>query len=177
MVDGENPKRLARARLRALGMPSGSGDRLRYFSRAGIAIGDEGYSDAWLSDQLANFRPDLLVIDTLMAACDLEDTNSNAEAVAMMKRLRARAEEFNCAVLLLHHERKQSKDHPRSPGQAIMGARQWAGQADAHMTLTVESASSKRKWTTAPSRRGGRSSGDRLRRTATVRSTDRGGSR
>jgi len=43
------------------------------------------------------------------------------------------------AILLLHHERKQSKDNPRLSGQAMMGARQWAGQADSHMTLTVES--------------------------------------
>jgi hypothetical protein len=88
---------------------------------------------------LASFAPDLVVIDTLMAACDLEDTNSNAEAVRMMKGLRALAREYGCAVLLLHHERKRSTDHPSSSGQAMMGARQWAGQADLHMTLTVES--------------------------------------
>lgn len=139
VVDEENPPRLARARLRALGVPKGSRDRLRYFNREGIAIGDGGYWDAWLRGQLGEFRPDLLTIDTLMAACDLEDTNSNGEAVRFMKRLRGLAEEFGMAVLVLHHERKQSKDNPRSSGQAMMGARQWAGQADSHMTLTTES--------------------------------------
>jgi len=44
-----------------------------------------------------------------MAACAVEDTNSNAEAVTVMKHLRALAEEFECAVLVLHHERKQAK--------------------------------------------------------------------
>ncbi len=139
VVDEENPSRLVRARLRALGTSNDLRDRLRYFNREGVALGDDGRSDHWMRAQLAEFRPDLLIIDTLMAACDLEDTNSNSEAVRMMKGLRALARDFGCAILLLHHERKRSREHPASSGQAMMGARQWAGQADAHMTLTVES--------------------------------------
>jgi hypothetical protein len=34
---------------------------------------------------------------------------------------------------------REHLEDPSSSGQAMMGARQWAGQADAHMTLTVES--------------------------------------
>jgi hypothetical protein len=139
VLDEENPGRLVSARLRALGTTNELRERLRYFNREGVALGDGERSDAWLRSELESFRPDLLVIDTLMAACDLEDTNNNAEAVRMMKNLRAVAREFECAVLLLHHERKRSKEHPSSSGQAMMGARQWAGQADTHMTLTVES--------------------------------------
>jgi RecA-family ATPase len=142
VVDVENPDRLVRARFQALGVTNDVRDRLRYFGREGIALGDDGRSDAWLRGELASFAPDLVVIATLMAACDLEDTNSNAEAVRMMKGLRALAREYGWAVLLLHHhERKRSKDQPSSSGQAMMGARQWAGQADVHMTLTVESTS------------------------------------
>lgn len=139
VVDEENPERLVRARLRALGVENSMRERLHYFSREGVAIGDQGQSDAWLRRELESFRPDLVVVDTLMAACAVEDTNSNSEAVRIMKLLRSLAREFECAVLLLHHERKRSKDHPSSSGQAMMGARQWAGQADAHMTLSVES--------------------------------------
>jgi hypothetical protein len=139
VVDEENPERLVHGRLRALGAENEALERFRYYSREGIAIGDAGRSDAWLREHLDEFRPDLLVIDTLMAACAVEDTNSNSEAVRIMKLLRGLAREFDCAVLLLHHERKSNKDYPSSSGQAMMGARQWAGQADAHMTLTVES--------------------------------------
>lgn len=139
VVDEENPETLVRGRLRALGVTNCNRDRLRYFGREGIAIGDGGLSDAWLRAELDRYRPDLVVIDTLMAACDLEDTNSNSEAVRLMKQLRGLAREFGCAILLLHHERKRLKDSPSSSGQAMMGARQWAGQADLHMTLTVES--------------------------------------
>jgi hypothetical protein len=56
-----------------------------------------------------------------------------------MKFLRGLAVEFECSVLVLHHERKPSKENPASAGLAMMGARQWAGQSDQHMTLTVES--------------------------------------
>ena len=138
VVDEENPGRLVSGRLRALGLTNAMRDRIRYFNREGVGIGDEDRTDAWLRTELDSFRPDLLVVDTLMAACDLEDTNSNTEAVRLMKHLRALARDFGCAVLLLHHERKQSKDRPSSSGQAMMGARQWAGQADGQMTLTVE---------------------------------------
>ncbi len=139
VIDEENPERLVQARLRALGTDNDTCQRFRYFSREGLTVGDGGRSDAWLRAHLDEFRPDLLIVDTLMAACAVEDTNSNSEAVRVMKVLRALARDFDCAVLLLHHERKQHKDYPSSSGQAMLGARQWAGQSDAHMTLTVKS--------------------------------------
>lgn len=139
VIDEENPDRLARSRLRALGVKNAMRDRLRYYSREGVAVADEGRSDDWLRAQLAEFEPDLVVIDTLMSSCAVEDTNSNSEAVRVMKHLRGLAREFGCAILLMHHERKRAVDDTRSSGQAMMGARQWAGQADAHLTLTVES--------------------------------------
>ncbi len=139
VIDDENPEALILARLKALGADNELRDRLTYFNRQGFRIGDRGSTDAFLRAHLEDFRPDLLVIDTLMAACDVEDQNNNAEAVRIMRFLGSLATEYECAVLLLHHERKQSKLLPSSSGQAMMGARQWAGQADAHMTLTVES--------------------------------------
>ena len=81
----------------------------------------------------------MIVIDTLMAATSISETNDNGQAVKMMNHLRAITEQHDCAILILHHERKQSREHPNSSGQAAMGARQWIGQADAQMTLTVAS--------------------------------------
>ena len=139
VVDEENPARLVRSRLRALGVTNDVRDRLRYFSREGIALADGAAWDAWVAAELDDFQPDLLIIDTLMSATAVEDTNSNAEAVRVMKNLRALAVEHGCAVLLMHHERKRSLMNPASSGQAMMGARQWAGQADGQMTITVVS--------------------------------------
>ena len=139
VVDEENPERLVRERLAALGTPGEQLHRLAYFSRAGAQIGDGGAADAGLRERLASFRPCLLIIDTLMAACAVEDANSNAEAVRVMGALRQLAKEHNCGVIILHHERKRSKDHAAfGSGQATLGARQWVGQADGQMTITVE---------------------------------------
>lgn len=138
VVDEENPERIVRSRLKALGMTNEASERLRYFNRVGFKLGDNAETDARLRAELEEFRPDLVIVDTVMAACELEDVNNNAEAVRILKTVRGLAREFDCAFLLLHHERKRSKEHPASSGQAMMGARQWAGQADVHMTLTVE---------------------------------------
>jgi hypothetical protein len=39
-------------------------------------------------------------------------------------------------LTLLHHERKPWAQEKPHGGYAMMGARQWAGQADVHMVLT-----------------------------------------
>jgi hypothetical protein len=139
-LDEENPRSTVVRRLKAMGLQNREfGSKLRYYNREGLSIGDGGQTDAWVDQECESFRPDLIIIDTLMAATAIAETNDNGQAVKMMKHLRALAERFNCAVLVLHHERKRSKEHPNSSGQAMMGARQWAGQADVHMTLTVAS--------------------------------------
>jgi hypothetical protein len=139
-LDEENPRNTVMRRLKAMGLQADElGSKLRYYNRKGLAIGDGGQTDAWLEQECERFSPDLIIVDTLMAATAIAETNDNGQAVKMMGHLRSLAERFDCAVIVLHHERKRSKDHPNSSGQAMMGARQWAGQADAHMTLTVAS--------------------------------------
>jgi archaellum biogenesis ATPase FlaH len=138
-VDEENTSGRVKRRLRSLGMTNDQSHRLRYFSRAGASIGGGGPTDTWLENQLGEFQPDLLVIDTLLAATAVAETNSNDQAAALMSVFRGMAERYNCAILLLHHERKQSKDLPSSSSQATLGARAWVGQSDAHITLTVDS--------------------------------------
>jgi AAA domain len=64
VIDEENPGRLVQARLRALGVTNEHRDRLRYFNREGFAVADGGRSDERLREHLAEFRPDLLIIDT-----------------------------------------------------------------------------------------------------------------
>jgi AAA domain len=140
VVDEENPERLIRARLQALGVDNRLRERFRYFSRAGVSIGDEDRTDEWLREHIEEYQPDLLIVDTLMAACSVEDSNSNDNAVRMMKCLRALANEYGVGVLVLHHERKPPvSGKGTGSGTSMLGARQWAGQSDGHMTLTVES--------------------------------------
>lgn len=137
IVDEENPDGLVRARLRAMGLTNANANGLRFYSREGFTLGDET-TDARLEAILREFKPDLFVVDTLMSSSAVE-VNDNAAAVKMMKHLRRLAREHECAVLVLHHERKQSENGPvAGSSQQTMGARQWAGQADALLTLAVE---------------------------------------
>ncbi|MCW2983500.1 MAG: ATPase [Conexibacter sp.] len=136
-VDEENPDRLVKARLRAMGLRNDELNRLRYVSRHGVTLGKDA-DDAKLRATIASAQPDLVVIDTLMSASAV-DVNDNVAAVEMMKKMRGLAREFDCAVLILHHERKQQKDGPASgSSQQTLGARQWVGQTDALLTIATE---------------------------------------
>ncbi len=137
-VDEENPERVVRSRFKALGATNADRDRLRYFRRAGIRVGEpESAATRWLREECEAFAPDMLVIDTAMAATTA-DVNDNDSVVALYSRvLRPLAEAFGLAVVILHHERKPAAGESRHAGFAMMGARQWAGQADVHMTLAT----------------------------------------
>ncbi|MGI8439993.1 MAG: AAA family ATPase [Thermoleophilaceae bacterium] len=138
VVDEENPARTVRSRLRALGLTNADRGGLRYFNRGGVRIGEERWTK-WLRREGAAHAADLLIVDTAMAATSA-DVNDNDEVVRLFtEALRPVATELDLAIVVLHHERKHQPGQSRNPGQAMMGARQWAGQADAHVTVAVES--------------------------------------
>jgi hypothetical protein len=133
-IDEENPPAVIRGRLRALGVTNEQVVNLRYSSRQGASIGDADWN-GWLLEQATEHGADLILVDTVMAATNITEVNDNTEAVAIYKGLRAVAEEADLAVVLFHHHRKSQAGQPRGGGQAMMGGRQWAGQADTHLTL------------------------------------------
>ncbi len=133
-IDEENPAAVIRARLRAFGAANEQVDRLRYSNRQGVSLGKAEYN-GWLLDQAVEHDADLILVDTVMAATNIEDVNDNTQAVAIYKGLRAIAEEADLAVVLFHHHRKSQAGQSRGGGQEMMGGRQWAGQADAHLSL------------------------------------------
>ncbi|MGD9735924.1 MAG: AAA family ATPase [Solirubrobacterales bacterium] len=135
VVDEENPAAVILGRLRALGVTNEQVPALRYSSRQGVALGDPDWN-RWLLEQAIEHDADLILVDTAMAATNVEDVNNNSEAVVIYRGLRAIAEEADLAVVLFHHHRKSQAGQPRGGGQAMMGGRQWAGQADTHVTLS-----------------------------------------
>jgi hypothetical protein len=134
VIDEENGGRVVRSRLRALGMTNKHRERLRYFNRAGFCIGEPEWT-AILLKEAGKHAADLIIIDTAMAATSADVNDNDAVARLFGDALRPLASELNAAVLVLHHERKQQVNQPTDPGQAMMGARQWAGQADTHLSL------------------------------------------
>lgn len=134
VIDEENYKRVIKRRLQAFGMTNDDRPNLRYFNRLGIALGEGDWFEK-TEATLAHFAPDLLIIDTAAAATAVDVNDNTAVARFYAKVLRPFTE--YCAVLLLHHERKPpaAGAGKRHAGHAMMGARQWAGQSDAHIAL------------------------------------------
>lgn len=138
-IDEENFARVVRRRLQAFGMTNADRAGLRYYCRIGVALGDPAPSGKpWateVEETLEAFVPDLLVIDTAAAAAAVDVNDNDAVARFYARVLRPLAS--YCSVILLHHERKPAEGGRRHAGHAMMGARQWAGQADAHLALSL----------------------------------------
>jgi hypothetical protein len=132
-IDEENPARVPHARLRALGMKNEFKPALRYFNRQGFQLGTPEW-DEFLSGQLNELRPDLVIIDGAASATNVE-VNENDAVTRLLKGLRAPASEFGCAIVLLHHARKPSVGQSDADGMNTMGARAWHNQADSHLTF------------------------------------------
>lgn len=132
-VDEENHVRVVRDRLRAFGVSNDERETLRYYLREGVALGQASWN-AWLRTEAEQHRADLVVIDTATAASAV-DVNDNSAVAALYRDALRPTAGTGAAVLLLHHERKTGDWGRGSASQAMMGARQWAGQADAHLAL------------------------------------------
>lgn len=131
-LDEENAMRVIYGRFKALGMTNDDRPNLRYYLRLGVQLGEDDWFER-VDEEAQDFKPDLLVIDTAAAATAVEVNNNDAVAKLFSGVLRPLAE--RAAVLILHHEKKPQNGGQRHAGHAMMGARQWAGQADAHIAL------------------------------------------
>lgn len=88
--------------------------------------------DAWRNSIISKVKPGgVVIIDSIMAACALEDASDAVEAARVMRMLRAFGQEVNCAVVAIAH---MGKD--QSVG--VSGSHQWKGQAEHVLALTGE---------------------------------------
>lgn len=88
------------------------------------------------------FGADLIVVDTISAAFDIEDENSNAEVMReILRPLRRLASETNSAVIGLHHIGKGSGDESKGHGHAVYmarGASAFGGASGLVINVTVD---------------------------------------
>jgi RecA-family ATPase len=83
------------------------------------------------------FKPDLIIVDTLSALFNLSQENDNAEMTKrVMKPLAKLAKDTNAAVLLLHHIGKQNED-AQAGVKAYRGRGASASGAAARMVLLL----------------------------------------
>jgi AAA domain len=136
LIDEENPERILRDRLRALGLTPKGEPYVRAFHRLGVRLGAEGADwTEWLRHQLAREPADLVVIDTGIAATAPEVNDNDAVARLYTEHLRPLAAETGAVILLLLHEKKPQEGARIKQTFATMGARAWIGQADTQLML------------------------------------------
>ncbi len=78
-----------------------------------------------------NYKFDVLIIDNLMTAFNMQDENDNSEAIKRIRQLRKLAKELDCAIIMLHHPSKANADGMRKGS----GAFAWARSADIYLNF------------------------------------------
>jgi hypothetical protein len=85
-----------------------------------------------LSDTVQKIRPVLLILDPLIRLHRL-DENDASQIAALLSYLRELQRQFQLAVLLVHHARKDS--HSSRPGQALRGTSELHGWGDSNLYM------------------------------------------
>ena len=85
-----------------------------------------------LSDTVQKTQPILLILDPLIRLHRL-DENDATQIAALLSYLRELQRQFQLAVLLVHHARKDS--HSSRPGQALRGTSELHGWGDSNLYL------------------------------------------
>ena len=85
-----------------------------------------------LTETVRQYRPILLILDPLIRLHRL-DENDATQIAALLSYLRELQRQFQLAVLLVHHARKDS--HGARPGQALRGSSELHGWGDSNLYL------------------------------------------
>jgi hypothetical protein len=85
-----------------------------------------------LSDTVQKIQPVLLILDPLIRLHRL-DENDASQIAALLSYLRELQRQFQLAVLLVHHARKDS--HASRPGQALRGSSELHGWGDSNLYM------------------------------------------
>lgn len=82
-------------------------------------------------------KADVIILDTLTAAFEVENENDNAEAARVMKKLTALALRLNCVVVFLHHigKAKQEEGQTVHAVHRARGASAYSGFSHAIFSL------------------------------------------
>ena len=85
-----------------------------------------------LTETVEQLKPILLILDPLIRLHRLEE-NDATQIAALLSYLRELQRQFQLAVLLVHHARKDS--HASRPGQALRGSSELHGWGDSNLYL------------------------------------------
>lgn len=90
----------------------------------------EEYSEK-LHQLVKAFRPDLVILDTMVHLLGVDDMNDYSKTSIALKKFRTFAEQHNCHVLLIHHNRKGEG----MGNESLLGSTGISGAVDLIMDL------------------------------------------
>lgn len=127
-VDEENPEDVVRDRMKRLGLKNHH--RLRYLLRQGINLDKH---PNLLLDEVLDFKPTLIVLDSFVAIHGGSDENSSGSVRSLYQNgIFPLARETGATVVLLHHNNKTITE---SPFAKVRGSGDIAGAPDSCFTV------------------------------------------
>lgn len=85
-----------------------------------------------LEATIAEYRPSLVIIDTLQKVLNVRDLNDYALTIDAIEPYRNVAEANGCHIMFLHHNRKGQADHA---ADAVLGSTALTGEVDAILIM------------------------------------------
>lgn len=133
-IDNENDEYEVQQRMRDIGMTVDDFSRIRYFNRVGVQLGDGDWLERTL-DEIEDFKPSLVVIDTATSATTVAASDGDSVARLYAQVLRPLASP-TCAVMIQGHEKKTPEGQKRDARNAAIGSVHWRTQADGMLSVS-----------------------------------------
>ncbi len=136
-------RRRVRQLIAGLGGPVPEDAWLRFTARSGFKLDAQTWLER-LREELATFRPDVVLLDVLRRLHDL-DENSNQDMGKITNTLNDLRRDFGCGFFIAHHNRKLSQGATKRGrgGQEMSGAGVLHGWSEASLYLTKGSGKGK----------------------------------
>lgn len=124
VVDEENPEEIIRERLTKLGLRDDAQKKLFIISQRGVRL-DRPDSSAHLFEDVSNFNPDLVVLDSFVRLHMQEEESSGAISKMYNASVLPLSRSLGAAIVLLHHVIKgdsaDSMKRNRGSGDIVAG--------------------------------------------------------
>lgn len=104
---------------------------------------------AFVENLLSQYKPDVLIFDSMSKIMSKPMTDEQA-ALSLMRTIDMLRSKYNCAVLIVHHDRKKTQDAKSSDGSLseMYGSQFLSAAADFVMSLQKTGERDKIKWVT-----------------------------
>lgn len=137
-LDAESTREMLADRMRIcrINRPQHQG-KLSFLCNRGNTPSTLGQATEILRQSISQSDARLCIIDTLTAFFPMENENDNAEATAIMSQIVNIAEDYGCAIMIIHHTPKQSGTQ-RTVVDAAAGAGAFARRADTVLAVRQE---------------------------------------